>query len=280
MGRVTSRYRIVRMADGVATARPDSLAAEEPLEIRVGGRPLTVTMRTPGNDFDLARGFLVSEGVVAADSDIAAIRYCAGATADGGNTYNVLDVVLADGVPIPDVSVDRNFYTTSSCGLCGKASLDAVRTISKWRVDLDPLRLDAAKIATLPAKLRAAQPVFDRTGGLHAAALFDATGDLCCVREDVGRHNAVDKVVGWALDQRRLPLTGTTLMVSGRASFELVQKAVMAGIPALAAVSAPSSLAVDLAREMGLTLIGFLRGSSMNVYSAVERIPSGEPLPC
>jgi len=280
VGRVTSRYRIVRMADGVATARPDSLAAEEPLEIRVGGRPLTVTMRTPGNDFDLARGFLVSEGVVAADSDIAAIRYCAGATADGGNTYNVLDVVLADGVPIPDVSVDRNFYTTSSCGLCGKASLDAVRTISKWRVDLDPLRLDAAKIATLPAKLRAAQPVFDRTGGLHAAALFDATGDLCCVREDVGRHNAVDKVVGWALDQRRLPLTGTTLMVSGRASFELVQKAVMAGIPALAAVSAPSSLAVDLAREMGLTLIGFLRGSSMNVYSAVERIPSGEPLPC
>ena len=268
------------MADGVATARPDSLAAEEPLEIRVSGRPLTVTMRTPGNDFDLARGFLVSEGVVAADSDIAAIRYCAGATADGTNTYNVLDVLLADGVPLPDVSVERNFYTTSSCGLCGKASLEAVRTISKWRVDRDPLRLNAATIATLPEKLRAAQRVFDRTGGLHAAALFDATGDLWCVREDVGRHNAVDKVVGWALDQRRLPLSGTTLMVSGRASFELVQKAVMAGIPALAAVSAPSSLAVDLAREMGLTLIGFLRGSSMNVYSAVERIPSGEPLPC
>ena len=280
VGRVTSRYRVVRMADGVATARPDSLAAEEPLEIRVAGRPLTVTMRTPGNDFDLARGFLVSEGVVAADSDIAAIRYCAGATADGGNTYNVLDVLLADGVPLPDVSVERNFYTTSSCGLCGKASLEAVRTISRWRVDRDPLRLNAATIATLPEKLRAAQRVFDRTGGLHAAALFDANGDLWCVREDVGRHNAVDKVVGWALDQGRLPLSGTTLMVSGRASFELVQKAVMAGIPALAAVSAPSSLAVDLAREMGLTLIGFLRGSSMNVYSAVERIPSDEPLPC
>ncbi|MDT5283417.1 MAG: FdhD protein [Mycobacterium sp.] len=280
MGRVTNRYRIVRMVDGVATARPDSLAAEEPLEIRVAGRPLTVTMRTPGNDFDLARGFLVSEGVVAAGSDIAAIRYCAGATADGGNTYNVLDVLLADGVPLPDVSVERNFYTTSSCGLCGKASLEAVRTISKWRVDRDPLRLNAATIATLPEKLRAAQRVFDRTGGLHAAGLFDASGDLWCVREDVGRHNAVDKVVGWALDEGRLPLTGTTLMVSGRASFELVQKAVMAGIPALAAVSAPSSLAVDLAREMGLTLIGFLRGSSMNVYSAVERIPSGEPLRC
>lgn len=280
MGRVTSRYRVVRMADGVATTRPDSLAAEEPLEIRVGGRPLTVTMRTPGNDFDLARGFLVSEGVVASDVDIAAIRYCAGATADGGNTYNVLDVLLADGVPLPDVSVERNFYTTSSCGLCGKASLDAVRTISRWRVDRDPLRLNTATIATLPEKLRAAQRVFDRTGGLHAAALFDESGDLWCVREDVGRHNAVDKVVGWAIDQGRLPLSGTTLMVSGRASFELVQKAVMAGIPALAAVSAPSSLAVDLAREMGVTLIGFLRGSTMNVYSGVERITTAEPLPC
>jgi FdhD protein len=160
-------------------------------------------MRTPGNDFDLARGFLVSEGVVAADSDIAAIRYCAGATADGANSYNVLDynvldVVLADGVPLPDVSVERNFYTTSSCGLCGKASLEAVRTISRWRVDRDPLRLKAATISSLPEKLRAAQRVFDRTGGLHAAALFDANGDLWCVREDVGRHNAVDKVVGWA----------------------------------------------------------------------------------
>jgi FdhD protein len=280
VGRVTSRYRVVRMADGVATARPDSLAAEEPLEIRVAGRPLTVTMRTPGNDFDLARGFLVSEGFVAADSDIAGIRYCAGATADGVNTYNVLDVLLADGVPLPDASLERNFYTTSSCGLCGKASLEAIRTISRWRVDRDPLRLNPATIAALPDKLRAAQRVFDRTGGLHAAGLFDATGDLWCLREDVGRHNAVDKVVGWALDQGRLPLSGTTLMVSGRASFELVQKAVMAAIPALAAVSAPSSLAVDLAREMGLTLIGFLRGASMNVYSGVERIPAAEPLPC
>jgi FdhD protein len=268
------------MVDGVATSRPDTLAAEEPLEIRVAGRPLTVTMRTPGDDFDLARGFLVSEGMLAGQDDITAIRYCAGAIADGGNTYNVLDVLLAQGVPLPDPSLERNFYTTSSCGLCGKASLEAVRTISRWRVDHDPLRLTAAVISTLPDTLRAAQRVFDRTGGLHGAALFDATGELLCVREDVGRHNAVDKVVGWALDAGRLPLTGTVLMVSGRASFELVQKAVMAGIPALAAVSAPSSLAVDLAREMGLTLIGFLRGSSMNIYSGGERITAGETVRC
>ena len=276
MGRVTSRYRVLRLIDGVGTERPDSVAAEEPLEIRVAGHPLAVTMRTPGDDFDLARGFLVSEGVVSTASDVAAIRYCAGATAEGGNTYNVLDVVLGDGVAVPDPSIERNFFTTSSCGVCGKASLDAVRTVSRWTIANDPVRLSPATIATLPDRLRAAQRVFDRTGGLHAAALFDADGALLAVREDVGRHNAVDKVIGWALGERRLPLTGTTLMVSGRASFELVQKAVMAGIPALTAVSAPSSLAVDLAREMGLILVGFLRGTSMNVYSGAERIASVE----
>jgi FdhD protein len=272
MGRVTSRYRVLRLADGVGTARPDTVAAEEPLEIRVGGDPLAVTMRTPGDDFDLARGFLVSEGVVSAASDVAGIRYCAGATSDGANTYNVLDVLLGDGVAAPHPSIERNFFTTSSCGVCGKASLDAVRTVSRWAIEHDPLRLSAATIATLPDRLRSAQRVFDRTGGLHAAGLFDADGGLLVVREDVGRHNAVDKVIGWALGEGRLPLTGTTLMVSGRASFELVQKAVMAGIPALAAVSAPSSLAVDLAREMGLTLVGFLRGTSMNVYSGAQRL--------
>jgi FdhD protein len=272
LGRVTNRYRVLRLIDGVGTARPDTVAAEEPLEIRVGGGPLAVTMRTPGDDFDLARGFLVSEGVVSAASDVAAIRYCAGATAEGANTYNVLDVVLGDGIAAPHPSIERNFFTTSSCGVCGKASLDAVRTVSRWAIEHDPLRLSPATIATLPDRLRSAQRVFDRTGGLHAAGLFDADGELLVVREDVGRHNAVDKVIGWALGEGRLPLTGTTLMVSGRASFELVQKAVMAGIPALAAVSAPSSLAVDLAREMGLTLVGFLRGTSMNVYSGAQRL--------
>ncbi|SER16180.1 FdhD protein [Lentzea xinjiangensis] len=272
MGRVTSRRRVVRLVDDAATARPDALAVEEPLEIRVRGRSLAVTMRTPGDDFDLAAGFLVSEGVVRAPSDIASIRYCAGATADGGNTYNVLDVGLGEGVAPPDPSIERNFYTTSSCGLCGKASLDAVRTTASWQVAADPIRLAPALVTGFPAKLRAAQRVFDRTGGLHAAGLFSAGGELLCLREDVGRHNAVDKVVGWATRAGRLPLTGTVLMVSGRASFELVQKAVMAGIPVLTAVSAPSSLAADLAEETGLTLVGFLRGNSMNVYTGAHRL--------
>ncbi|MDW5328003.1 formate dehydrogenase accessory sulfurtransferase FdhD [Plantactinospora sp. KLBMP9567] len=277
MGRVTSRRRLVRIVDGVVSEPVDTLAAEEPLEIRVNGRSLVVTMRTPGDDFDLAAGFLVSEGVVRAAGEIAGIRYCAGATADGVNTYNVVDVVLAAGVAPPDPSLERNFYTTSSCGLCGKASLDAVRTIAAWSVADDPMRLDPEVVSTLPDTLRAAQRVFDRTGGLHAAALFSADGRLHCLREDVGRHNAVDKVVGWALRNGRVPLRGTVLMVSGRASFELVQKAVMAGIPALAAVSAPSSLAADLASDAGLTLVGFLRGSSMNVYAAAHRLTQRAP---
>ncbi|MFB7630395.1 formate dehydrogenase accessory sulfurtransferase FdhD [Streptomyces sp. NPDC056149] len=272
MGRVTVRRRVLRVREGVPTRRPDTLAAEEPMEIRVGGRPLTVTMRTPGDDFDLAAGFLVSEGVVHRAADVAGIRYCAGATADGGNTYNTVDVVLSPGVTAPDASLERNFYTTSSCGLCGKASLDAVRTTAPWSVGGDPLRTSPAALAALPDQLRAAQRVFDRTGGLHAAGLFGADGELLCLREDVGRHNAVDKVVGHALRAGLLPLRGTVLMVSGRASFELVQKAVMAGIPLLAAVSAPSSLAVDLAEESGLTLVGFLRGQSMNVYTGAERL--------
>ncbi len=269
---MTSRRRVVRVRDGAHTTRPDTLTVEEPLEIRVGGKALSITMRTPGDDFDLAAGFLVGEGVVRAPADIQAIRYCAGATADGGNTYNVLDVALAEGVAPPDASVARNFYTTSSCGLCGKASLDAVRTTVTWPVAADPFTTEPAALAGLPDELRAAQRAFDRTGGLHAAGLFDADGKLLCLREDVGRHNAVDKVVGWATRAGNLPLAGTALMVSGRASFELVQKAVMAGIPLLAAVSAPSSLAVDLAAELGLTLVGFLRGTSMNVYTRPDRL--------
>ncbi|MCB5906200.1 formate dehydrogenase accessory sulfurtransferase FdhD [Streptomyces pinistramenti] len=284
MGRVTARRRVLRLRDGVSSQRPDTLAVEEPMEIRVGGRPLTVTMRTPGDDFDLAAGFLVSEGVVHAADDVAGIRYCAGATGGGtsrsneagsgggGNSYNVVDVVLAPGVAAPDASLERNFYTTSSCGLCGKASLDAVRTSTAWSVADDPLRIGPELLTALPDRLRAAQRVFDSTGGLHAAGLFTADGDMLCLREDVGRHNAVDKVVGHALRSGLLPLRGAVLMVSGRASFELVQKALMAGIPMLAAVSAPSSLAADLAAEGGLTLVGFLRGTSMNVYTGAERL--------
>lgn len=254
-------------------SREDFLAVEEPLEIRVGGRSLAITMRTPGHDVELAAGFLVSEGVISHRDDLDAARYCAGATEEGLNTYNVLDLTLAPGVPAPDPSLERAFFTTSSCGLCGKASIDAVRTRSSYEVQADPLRINPAVLVTFPDRLRAEQAVFDKTGGLHAAGLFDAqTGELLVLREDVGRHNAVDKVVGWALQAGRVPLRGTVLMVSGRASFELTQKASMAGIPFLAAVSAPSSLAAELATELGMTLVGFLRGNSMVIYSGAERV--------
>ncbi|QLH24987.1 formate dehydrogenase accessory sulfurtransferase FdhD [Streptomyces sp. Rer75] len=277
MGRVTERRRVIRLRDGVVSTRPDTLVAEEPLEIRLNGRPLAITMRTPGDDFALAAGFLVSEGVLGSADELANIVYCAGATEDGSNTYNVVDVKLAPGVPVPDITLERNVYTTSSCGLCGKASLDAVRTTARWRLDGPddphaPIRITPETLTALPDRLRAAQRVFDRTGGLHAAALFTPEGELLDVREDVGRHNAVDKLVGRAVQQGLLPLSGAVLLVSGRASFELAQKAVMAGIPVLAAVSAPSSLAVDLADEAGLTLVGFLRGTSMNVYAGEHRL--------
>ncbi|MFF9867318.1 formate dehydrogenase accessory sulfurtransferase FdhD [Streptomyces sp. NPDC013953] len=273
MGRVTERRRVIRIRDGAVSARPDTLVAEEPLEIRLNGRPLAITMRTPGDDFALAAGFLVSEGVLGSASDVRNIVYCAGATEDGSNTYNVVDVQLAPGVPVPDITLERNVYTTSSCGLCGKASLDAVRTTARFPIaDAPPLRLEPGLLAELPERLRAAQRVFDRTGGLHAAALFSEEGELLDVREDVGRHNAVDKLVGRALREDSLPLDRAVLLVSGRASFELAQKAVMAGIPVLAAVSAPSSLAVDLAAGTGLTLVGFLRGRNMNVYAGENRI--------
>ncbi|GAA1427139.1 formate dehydrogenase accessory sulfurtransferase FdhD [Streptomyces thermospinosisporus] len=282
MGRVTERRKVLRVRDGAVTGRPDTLVAEEPLEIRLNGRPLAITMRTPGDDFALAAGFLVSEGVLGTASELRNIVYCAGATADGANTYNVVDVQTAPGVTVPDITLERNVYTTSSCGLCGKASLDAVRTTARWPLaDTPPLRLTTELLARLPERLRAAQRVFDRTGGLHAAGLFSEDGELLDLREDVGRHNAVDKLVGRALQAGDLPLSRTVLVVSGRASFELAQKAMMAGIPVLAAVSAPSSLAVDLAVEAGMTLVGFLRGASMNIYAGEHRIalpaPAGRP---
>ncbi|MFD0052630.1 formate dehydrogenase accessory sulfurtransferase FdhD [Streptomyces sp. NPDC005047] len=273
MGRVTERRKVIRVRDGAVTTRPDTLVAEEPLEIRLNGKPLAITMRTPGDDFALAAGFLVSEGVLAERDDLQNIVYCAGATVDGSNTYNVVDVRTSPGVSIPDITLERNVYTTSSCGLCGKASLDAVRTTARWPIaDTPPVLVTPELLADLPDRLRASQRVFDRTGGLHAAALFTEDGELVDVREDVGRHNAVDKLVGRALQNGDLPLSRSVLLVSGRASFELAQKAVMAGIPVLAAVSAPSSLAVDLAAETGLTLVGFLRGSSMNVYAGEDRV--------
>jgi FdhD protein len=272
MGRVTTKRRIVKIAGDASSARGDTVVTEEPLEIRLHGSALAVTMRTPGDDFDLAAGFLVSEGVIWAREHLRAIRYCAGATADGSNTYNVLDVATSPQVVIPDFTLERSFYTTSSCGLCGKASLDAVRTKVQWPATEQSFALDPALLSVLPDRLRAAQRLFERTGGLHAAGLFTPDGHLLCVREDVGRHNAVDKLVGWALREDRLPLRQTILLVSGRASFELVQKAAMAGIPAMAAVSAPSSLAVELADELDLTLVGFLRGSTMNVYAGAHRI--------
>ncbi len=246
---------------------------EEPLEIRVGGKPLAVTMRTPGDDADLAMGFLCTEALISEPGQVLTARHCAGA--DGQpNTYNVLDLTLSADTPAPEVDPTRNFYTTSSCGMCGKASIDAVRLRSRHPVAADDLVIGCDLLTGLPDRLRETQQVFDRTGGLHAAGLFTGSGEAVCVREDVGRHNAVDKVVGWAVRNDRLPLTGHVLMVSGRASFELVQKASMAGVPVLAAVSAPSTLAVDLAAEVGMTLVGFLRGDRMNVYTGATRVRS------
>ena len=272
MGRVTARRRAHHVTADQAVVRPETLVVEEPLEIRVNGTPLTVTMRTPGSDVELAQGFLLTEGVIRRRDDVLTVRYCRGANEDGVNTYNVLDVTLAAGVPAPAVDVTRNFYTTSSCGVCGKASLEAVRLISQHCPGDDPTSVAAETLSAMPDQLRDAQKVFATTGGVHGAALFGVDGTALVVREDIGRHNAVDKVIGWALEQGRIPLTGSVLLVSGRASFELTQKAVMAGIPVLAAVSAPSSLAVDLATQSGLTLVAFLRGASMNVYSRPDRI--------
>ena len=274
MSRSAPERRVTRVSVGEARASVrDTLAGEEPLEIRVHGRSLAVTMRTPGNDFDLAAGFLVSEGVITSSRELTTMRYCDGAGEDGVNRFNVLDLSLAPDVAAPDDSVARSFFTTSSCGLCGKASIDAVRTRSRFDVGDDPMVVSPEFLVALPQRLREAQEIFESTGGLHAAALVDVnSGELVVLREDVGRHNAVDKVVGWALREGRLPLRATILLVSGRASFELVQKAVMAGVAMLCAVSAPSSLAADLADESGLTLVGFLRDPSFVVYSHPQRI--------
>ncbi|WP_298583270.1 formate dehydrogenase accessory sulfurtransferase FdhD [uncultured Kocuria sp.] len=284
MTRASQRRRVHRYtADGDGTGRADTLAGEEPLEIRLDGRPFTVTMRTPGHDFDLVAGFLVSEGVVRAPSEIVQMDYRSGIGPDGQRTYNVVEVRLAPGVALPDTSMERHVYTSSSCGVCGTASIEAVTKVSAFDPAGDPVRLPVPAVLALPDRLRTGQKLFSTTGGVHAAGLFRlpdgaaatdgaAEPELLCVREDVGRHNAVDKVVGWALREGLLPLRSTVLQVSGRASFELVQKAYMAGVPALAAVSAPSALAVDLADEAGVTLLGFSRGTSFNAYAHRERL--------
>ena len=276
----TSRRQVLRVTlpeagrAGAAAPRADLLAVEEPLGIRVDGAALTMTMRTPGDDIELAAGFLAGEAVVRSAGDIAGIKLCDGTACGHGDhdgLGNIADVTLAAGVTVAP-GARRNFLTTSACGVCGKASIQDICVLPHAALAADESCFDPAMLAALPGRLRDAQRVFSSTGGLHAAGLFTADGELTVIREDVGRHNAVDKVVGWSLLDGRLPLSGTVLLVSGRASFELVQKAVLAGIPLLASVSAPSSLAVELAAEAGLTLVGFLRGASMNVYTGAQRV--------
>ena len=296
MARLTQRRKVHRyLLDGSEAAmefpvrvREDVLAAEEPLEIRFGNLSFAVTMRTPGDDFDLVAGFLVSEGIIRSQEDLVSLRFCAGEDETGRQTFNVVEAQFRPGLVLPDTG--RHVYTSSSCGICGSTSIEAVRKTLNHDVREDRLRVPVDVLARLPEQLREAQALFDKTGGVHAAGLFriddGGTAELLCLREDVGRHNAVDKVIGWALREGLLPLRGTVLQVSGRASFELVQKAALAGIPVLAAVSAPSSLAADLAADTGVTLVGFSRGKSLNAYVGQERLapaltgpPSHQKLP-
>lgn len=258
--------------EGKIHRKEDYLAAEEPLEIRIGEHPLSVTMRTPGDDLDLAAGFLLTEGLIQRSEQIVSLEHDPG---DGDNPGAARgNVVRAELTPeaMPDFEkMRRHFFAASSCGICGKASIDAVRARSLQPPNPN-FRLDPEVLVALPEVLRASQPVFGRTGGLHAAALFDAGGKLLVLREDIGRHNAVDKVIGWALRNGHMPLSNVVLLVSGRGGFEIVQKAIVAGLPVVASVSAPSSLAVQLAREMSLTLIGFLRGNRFVVYAGEDRL--------
>ncbi len=271
----TTSLSIVEVNDGDISTRGDQVATEEPMEIRLlaSGRRVTaaVTMRTPGSDFELAAGFLYGEGLVQTPADISGISYCVDKDLDETQLFNIVNVKLRTGF-IPDVrSLERHFYTSSSCGVCGKASLESL-DLRGCRPPAPGPAVTTDVVASLPDALRRAQGIFESTGGLHAAGLFTSDGELVAVREDVGRHNAVDKLVGWALLQGMLPLDDKLLMVSGRSSFEIMQKALAAGIAMVCAVSAPSSLAVDVARRFDMTLIGFLRGPRFNIYSGRERI--------
>jgi FdhD protein len=270
-----SKVRVRVVEEGRARTRPDTLATEEPMEIRLvsGGSKQTVavTMRTPGADFELAAGFLYGEGVVSSPEDINKISYCVDADLDVEQQYNIVNVELKSGREYDLKSLERHFYTTSACGVCGKASLEQLELRGCPVIPPGP-KVAAEVIYALPEKLREAQGLFEATGGLHAAALFDAQGNLVALREDVGRHNATDKLVGWALLEGWLPLSDRIVMVSGRSSFEILQKCLNAGAPIVCAISAPSSLAVDVARRFGMTLVGFLRGNRFNVYNGHERI--------
>lgn len=270
----TGRLQVWRVEGGQATTRVDSVATEEPLEIRVLAgaqrQTLAVTMRTPGADFELAAGFLYGEGLLADPHELRRITYCVDPEVDPEQRYNIVNVELRAAL-LPELSsLERHFFTSSACGVCGKAGLEALH-VRGCSVDSRTAWLTAALVTSLPDKLRTAQSVFQSTGGLHAAALFDADGQLLALREDVGRHNAVDKLVGWAFLQGKLPLAEHIVLVSGRSSYEIMQKCLAAGVPVVCAVSAPSSLAVQLARDFGMTLVGFLRGDRFNVYSGRER---------
>ncbi len=274
-----TRARVWTVAAGHIRPHADQLATEEPLEIRllaVGERrTVAVTMRTPGADFALAAGFLFNEGVIPNRDAVHRITYCVDTDIDAAQRYNIVNVELR-ATTLPDLAtLERHFLTTSACGVCGKASLDALHLRGQAAMPPGPT-IDADTITTLPEQLRAAQGIFDRTGGLHAAGLFDASGKLLAVQEDVGRHNALDKLIGGALLGGSLPLHQHIVLVSGRVSFELVQKCLAAGVPVLCAISAPSSLAVALATEFGMTLIGFLRGAQFNIYTGIERIRTAE----
>ena len=270
--------------DGHARTRPDQLATEEPLELRlvVAGRRHTVaiTMRTPGADFELAVGFLFSEGIIAGREEVRRVTYCTDGEVDADQRYNIVNVELA-GAAAPDLrSLERHFFTTSACGVCGKATMDALEARCAPLAGGPHVGIDV--LYGLPEQLRRRQGVFDKTGGLHAAGLFTAGGELLAVREDVGRHNALDKLIGWAVLEGRVPLGGELLLVSGRSSYEILQKAIAAGVSLVCGISAPSSLAVDLAERFGVTLVGFLRDRRCNVYGHAGRIlvdENAQPMP-
>lgn len=269
-----TRVRVVE--NGRARVRPDVLATEEPMEIRLisgdSKQTVAVTMRTPGSDFELAAGFLYGEGIISSRNDIKKISYCV--DVDAEQQYNIVNVELWAGHEYDLKPLERHFYTSSACGVCGKESLEQLE-IRGCSVTPPGPEVDADVVTSLPDKLRAAQGLFDSTGGLHAAALFDREGNLLALREDVGRHNATDKLVGWALLEGKLPLHEHLVQVSGRSSFEILQKCLTAGVPIVCAISAPSSLAVDVARQFGMTLVGFMRGERFNVYSGFDRILTG-----